>query len=235
MFSTLRFILTHPLSSKRPLSALWRYGRWQMESRLTNEVEFSWVDGSKLIARNGMTGATGNIYCGLHEFTEMAFLLHFLHPNELFVDAGANIGSYTILSSAVCRAHTLAIEPDPASIQALSRNIEANNLQERVDVRQVALGAREGRILFTVDKDTMNRAATSSDSCTQEVALQSLDSMLKNLAPVLIKMDVEGYEAEVIQGAQETLRRPSLLALQLETVDASVRECLKCHGFEEAH
>ena len=106
ILSTFRFIATHPLSSKRPLRALCRYGRWQIESRLRPEVEFRWIEGSKLIARNGMTGATGNIYCGLHEFTDMAFVLHLLRPDDLFVDVGANIGSYTVLASSVCEARS---------------------------------------------------------------------------------------------------------------------------------
>ena len=93
ILATLRFIATHPLSSKKPLAAFWRYGRWQIESRLRSEVEFDWIEGSKLVVRNGMTGATGNIYCGLHEFSDMAFLLHLLRPDDLFVDIGANIGA----------------------------------------------------------------------------------------------------------------------------------------------
>jgi hypothetical protein len=50
-------------------------------------------------ATSGMTGATGNLYVGLHEFEEMAFLLHFLRPGDLFADVGANVGSYTILAA----------------------------------------------------------------------------------------------------------------------------------------
>ena len=56
---------------------------------------FDWIEGSKLAARNGMTGATGNIYCGLHEFVDMAFLLHLLRPSDLFVDVGAGFLQFT--------------------------------------------------------------------------------------------------------------------------------------------
>ena len=45
------------------------------------------------MARKGMTGASGNIYFGLHEFEEMGFLLHFLREEDLFIDIGAYIGS----------------------------------------------------------------------------------------------------------------------------------------------
>ena len=50
-----------------------------------------------------MTGATGNIYCGLHEFIELTFLLHLLRPNDLSLNIGANVGSYIILAARVLR------------------------------------------------------------------------------------------------------------------------------------
>ena len=56
-----------------------------------------------------MTGATQNIYCGLQEFEEMAFLLHFLRKDDLPLDIGANIGSYTILAASSVGARTMAI------------------------------------------------------------------------------------------------------------------------------
>jgi hypothetical protein len=40
----------------------------------------------QIIGLEGLTGATGNIYCGLHEFEDMAFLLHFLRPRDLSAD-----------------------------------------------------------------------------------------------------------------------------------------------------
>lgn len=57
-----------------------------------------------------MTGATGNIYVGLHEFEDMAFLLHVLRRTDLFVDVGANIGSYTILAGGAAGAKLLLNE-----------------------------------------------------------------------------------------------------------------------------
>jgi hypothetical protein len=43
-----------------------------------------------------MTGATGNVYYGLHEFQDMAFVTHYLREGYLFADIGANIGSYSV-------------------------------------------------------------------------------------------------------------------------------------------
>src|SRR6478609_823915 len=104
MLSTLRFIIRHPLNQRRRLAALMRFASWQLGSRVKTEHVIPWVAGTKLVVRRGMTGATGNIYCGLHEFADMAFVLHALRPGDLFVDVGANIGSYTVLASAVCDA-----------------------------------------------------------------------------------------------------------------------------------
>ncbi len=77
------------------MGAVIRYIKWQVGSRLVpGDVIYQWINNSKVVARNGETGITGNIYCGLHEFPDMAFLLHVLREEDLFVDIGANVGSY---------------------------------------------------------------------------------------------------------------------------------------------
>lgn len=230
----MRFISNHPLSSKRPLSAYWRYARWQIESRLRDEVVFDWISGSKLVARNGMTGATGNIYCGLHEFADMAFLLHLLRPDDLFIDVGANIGSYTVLASAVCGARSIAIEPDPGTVQSLRRNIEANGIGERVTVVENAVGSIAGTLRFTVGQDTTNRVAAEGKVHTRDVVVRTLDGVLAGEEPVLIKMDVEGYEPQVVAGAVSTLKKSSLIAVITETADPIVRSAMENSGFVSA-
>lgn len=231
---TLRFIASHPLSSRHPLSAYWRYARWQVESRLRDEVVFDWIEGSKLVARNGMTGATGNIYCGLHEFVDMAFLLHLLRPGDLFVDVGANIGSYTVLASAVCGSRSIAIEPDPGTVQSLKRNVDMNGIGDRVTVIEAAVGAAAGTVRFTVGQDTTNRVTGETDEATRQVRVCTLDDILANKDPVLIKMDVEGYEPQVVGGALATLAKPSLAAVITETTDPKIESVLENCGFVRA-
>ena len=72
------FLATHPLTRRRRLSATARVLRWQIASRIHDEVIVDWIGGTRFAARRGMTGVTGNIYAGLHEFADMAFVLHFL-------------------------------------------------------------------------------------------------------------------------------------------------------------
>jgi hypothetical protein len=134
------FLATHPLTRHRRLSAAARVLRWQIESSIRDEVIIDWIGGTKLAARRGMTGATGNIYAGLYEFADMAFVLHFLRSGDLFADDGANVGSYTILASGVVGCRTVAFEPDPASAATFERNIKLNTITERVDIRMTAVG-----------------------------------------------------------------------------------------------
>ena len=48
-----------------------------------------------------MIGATGNLFCGLHEIEDMGFVLHFLRSDDIFLDVGVNVGTYTVLAAGV--------------------------------------------------------------------------------------------------------------------------------------
>lgn len=194
---------------------------------------FPWIAGSKLVARNGMTGATGNIYCGLHEFVDMGFLLHLLRPGDLFVDVGANVGSYTVLASAVCAARTIAIEPDPGTVRSLRRNLAENDIARRVSVVEAVAGAASGVVRFTVGLDTTNRVAGDNEA-SRQAPVRTLDEILRDEDPALIKMDVEGYEPQVLSGACATLKKASLLAVISETADPEMCAMMAEAGFVRA-
>ena len=102
-----------------------------------------------------MSGATGNLYCGLHEFYDMAFLLHFLRKEDLFVDVGANIGSYTILASAHIGASVISIEPVRKTFDHLATNVLLNNVYGKVELVNSAVGSKNGVIEFTSELDTI--------------------------------------------------------------------------------
>ncbi len=233
IFNNGGFIATHPLTRDQKLRAFGRVIRWQIESRLRDEIIVSWIGDTRLAARRGMAGATGNIYCGLHEFADMAFLLHFLRPGDVFTDIGANIGSYSILASGVCKATSFAFEPDPAAFAALSRNIALNRLQVLVRGHQFALGAQRGSVDFTVGLDTVNHVATAADAAVRSVVQDTLDHALADCSAALIKLDVEGYEDQVLLGATETLKRPELRAIIIEDRSPPVVDTLSAAGFVE--
>jgi len=202
-----------------------------LASRRHEEIEFDWIEGAKLAVRRGMAGATGNIYCGLHEFVQMAFLLHLLRPNDLFLDVGANIGSYTVLAAKVCQARAIAFEPDPETAKALFRNVSLNGIDRSVTVWNVAVGDFDGEIRFTSGLDTTNRVARAEDSAVRNVPIWRLDNLCGEISPVLLKMDVEGFEERVLAGAGRVLGSPTLIAITSEAHTARIEELLASYGF----
>ena len=78
--ATLSYILRHPLNRGRPARALSRFVRWQLKSRLVPAAEVPFAGDTRLRVRRGMTGATGNVYCGLNDYEEMGLVLHALLP-----------------------------------------------------------------------------------------------------------------------------------------------------------
>ena len=232
LLKIIKFIIAHPLNQDKKLESLARFVKWQLGSRLVpGPVVFDWINGARFLVEKGETGLTGNIYTGLHEFEEMAFLLHVLRKNELFVDVGANSGSYTILACAGVGALGYAFEPAPRSFSRLVANVRINNLDEKVVCLPKAVGDKSAEIYFTKDRNTMNRVA-ADDEALQNVSaceMTSLDIALDGKSPALLKIDVEGYETKVLEGAQETLRKPSLYAVILEQTGNANR-----YGFDES-
>jgi FkbM family methyltransferase len=204
---------------------------------MQEEVIVPWIAGQRLAVRRGMAGATGNIYVGLHEFADMMFVLHFLRGGDLFLDIGANVGSYAILASGVCRATTWAFEPDPNTVRSLRRNVAINDLDELVTVYELALGDADGEIPFTVGRDTGNRVASAGEKNVRTVRQKRLDALIGGAShPILmIKMDVEGYGEEVLRGAQALLANDPLKIIVLEWPTPSIRDVLRSHHFTSAY
>jgi len=210
----------HPLNRGSELAAIARWIRWQLASRVAaRPIIVPFVGGTNLFARAGETGVTGNIYYGLAEYEEMAFALHLLRAGDVFVDIGANAGSYSVLASGVTGARTIAFEPIAETADRFEANVRLNQLEERVTLHRLGVGSGSGMLRFTTDRDTVNRVAIDGEAGT-EIPIASLDEMLDGLSPTLVKLDVEGFESEVLAGARDTISRPSLLAIIVEINDS---------------
>ncbi len=237
---TLKFISSHPLNRGRRARAFTGFLRWQLRSRLApGPVVYPWVNGSKVIVRPGETGVTGNVYGGLHEFEDMAYLLHVITPADLFVDIGANVGVYTILACAVKGAQGICIEPVPATYGRLLENLRLNDLSERVEALKLGVADQEGELLFTSDENTMNHVVPDAHgrvvqhnapgSNTVRVKVSRLDVILEDRRPSVLKIDVEGFETRVLAGAAATLAHTSLHSVIMELNGSGVR-----YGFDES-
>jgi FkbM family methyltransferase len=218
LFHLLNSIISQPLNEGAKLAALSRFLRWQLASRLINRpISLPFVEGTNLLTQSGMTGATQNWYCGLQEPSEMGFVLHALGPGDLFLDVGANIGSYTVLAGGAVKARVISVEPHPSTFKHLQTNIRLNEL-DQIEAHCCGLSSAPGELLFTSTLDTMNRVALPGELLpTIMVPVVTLDALMQGRLPKIIKIDVEGHELAVLNGGAKTLSSPEVEAVIMET------------------
>ncbi|HEY0307158.1 MAG TPA: FkbM family methyltransferase [Acidobacteriaceae bacterium] len=194
--------------------------RWQIGSRILpcTAAVVPFINGTSLAVSPGMTGATMHLYTGLSDFPDCAFLLHMLRPGNLFVDAGANVGVYTVLAAGVVGARVITVEPIPSTYQKMLTNVAINHIQNLVSAHNIGLGSTAQILRFTADRDTANRMITDAEyqGLSVEVPVRKLDDLFEGDAPTLIKLDVEGAESDVLAGAEDALNNPSLMGLIVE-------------------
>jgi FkbM family methyltransferase len=126
--------------------------------------------------------------------------------DDLVLDIGANIGNHTLYLAAVAGCRVVAFEPNQALAGAILSSVEMNDLAERVSVRAVGVGKVKSRGHF--DKELPDNLGAQSIS-TGEGSIQiiALDDLCFDRPVKLLKIDVEGMELPVLQGAEALLGR----------------------------
>jgi FkbM family methyltransferase len=208
--NTLRYITDHPLNKNRKAAALLAFLKWQAGIRLVSgPVVYQWIGTARFVVGKGDVGITQNVYCGLHDFSEMGYALHVLRPDDLFVDIGANVGSYTVLASAVKGARNYCFEPVPSIFARLLDNIAINKLAANVTAFNMGLSSEDGQLRFTTDLESGNHViATDEESLPSiMVPVRTLDSVLSGESPSMLKMSSStrygSAEEEVIRLLKE--------------------------------
>jgi FkbM family methyltransferase len=139
-------------------------------------------------------------------------------------DVGANIGLYTqkFLKVVGVSGQVIAIEPAPFSAK-LCKDIAGKDIGgSNLLVVESALGSKEGIAKLEVSDEyptaSTNRISSNTDRNTVSVPILTGDSLALKLGsfPNLIKIDVEGFEVEVLKGMTEVLHSPSLKAIFIE-------------------
>jgi FkbM family methyltransferase len=214
----LKFALNHPLVKNKKWATVKRFVNWNISKIISRyPVIAPFVQGTQLIINKNCPGDEMNLYTGLSEFPEMGFLLHFLRETDLFVDIGANVGSFTVLASGVRKCRSITIEPIPATFNIVMDNIFLNNLQDKVNPLNLGAGEKKSILKFTNGIDVLNHVVTEDDVLNNyvEIPVERLDDILHD-SPNLLKIDVEGFEMNVLQGATKTLNKPELKGIIIE-------------------
>lgn len=146
---------------------------------------------------------------------ELTFYSRFIKPGDTIIDAGANIGLISIISARLAGENgtILAIEPNPVIFAYMIKNIKINNL---LNIRTVcaALGAHESSAFIDDDSYDDCRVSISSQG-TIKVPIVTLDLLTRDFEKIaLIKIDVEGFEKFVLNGAPETIQKTSCIIFE---------------------
>ncbi len=147
-------------------------------------------------------------------------LIRRIAPDEksVVVDAGANFGHYSLSAASILGQSTdvFAFEPHPVTFGDLKRNVELNRFSN-VHPVNVGLAASDGEMtLFADDKNPGGHSflqwnREGIDGKAYSVPVTTLDGFLESRAPgkklCLLKIDVQGFELDVLQGAEKTIAR----------------------------
>lgn len=157
---------------------------------------------------------------------------NWLRDSDIFFDIGANIGVYTIYA-ALRHPHikVIAFEPEYSNLHLLRDNIIENSLEGRVEIYSIALSNSSGlshlhiqdltpgTALHTESRDTLQRTLTSHPVLWREgVYTLTLDEFCRQalLQPNCVKLDVDGTEEKVLEGAAQTFCSPGLRSVIVE-------------------
>lgn len=147
-------------------------------------------------------------------FHGLSLFRDYCRPGDSVVDVGANIGEVAIVFSQRVgdSGHVFAFEPHPRVFQSLLGNLALNGCGN-VTARAMALGRAIGTVRMSDDKrDDMNRVTQSG---VIEIPCSTLDAELPEQAVAFLKVDVEGSELAVLQGARSLLARTACVNCEL--------------------
>jgi FkbM family methyltransferase len=153
------------------------------------------------------------VYLGKEETQELRLVSRLLGEDDVFIDCGANIGLFTVCGADMVgpNGRVFACEPATETFTRLTQNCALNSFEDRVCLVNKALAAESGaEVLLSGDAHNVMHVDARHGAVGQVVGTVTIDSMLAGLPKVTgLKIDVEGYELQVLRGGEETLRRLS--------------------------
>jgi FkbM family methyltransferase len=234
----LGFVWAHPANRQHRLRSIGRAVGFQVRGRLGRATLTTVGRRARMLAWLHDTAAARALYANPPDWNEMWAWRRILRPGDLFVDVGSNVGGYA-LWAADAGAEVIAVEPDRDAAGKLRANIALNHFA--ISVRECALAATPGTTWFTSDRGAMNHLLRGPATAARPVAVDTLDNLLGGRYAAGVKIDVEGAERLVLEGAGRALSEHRIGVLQLEwngmsqrvlnETRAPVADLLTGHGY----
>ena len=154
---------------------------------------------------------------------EYQWFKRILKCGDVFVDVGASVGGYTLRACKI-GARVFAIEPQEDYYFILKKNIELNNFKAQLFKCACGQSAFSAPIYGHGDMASLVKNWLNEE-ISGYVNVVPLDDIIPHDDIKLLKIDVEGYEIEVLRGAKETLKRTEYIIL--EVTDKTINQCNK--------
>lgn len=205
----------------------------------SNNIVWSNVPGGKVLSPlNDYVGRSA-FYVGDLDRKITWICNRLVRPGDTVMDIGANIGIITVLLSKLVgeKGKVHAFEPNLKLCRSLKITIDHNKISN-VCLHQIALGSEKSLLSLRIPQynagaGSFIRNSTSNNCETIEVLVRPLSQIVfeENIKKIrLIKIDVEGFEAEVLKGADKMLStiRPEVILFELneQTVDKPSNNCV---------
>ena len=199
-------------------------------------VKISWKEPAKYLAQRdfGLKFSKDSVVTEF--FLERDYIKYkeFIPSKEdTVVDVGVQYGDYAILCNKYYGSKVFAFEPLKNNIRIIKENLALNKIKENFYLYPVALGSKQRKISIAYDDDMMNSRGEGKKQLT---IVRTLDSY--RLHPDILKIDVEGFEMDVLNGAQRTIKKYHpriIIETHNRSLEKQVRRTLEGLGYKIAH
>lgn len=179
-----------------------------------------------------------DIVVGRYEERVRGVVERVLSGGDLAFDIGAHLGYFTLMMAkrVGARGRVVAFEPDPSVMEGLRRNARRNGAAAQAELVLVpaAVDATSGRAGFVEGRET-SRGKLVSDRGDHDVEVMVLDDIVRQFGrPRLVKIDVEGREVGVLEGARDTLAAGAtvfVIEAHSSSLEARCRAMLEAAGY----
>jgi FkbM family methyltransferase len=131
-------------------------------------------------------------------------------PSPRILEVGANIGNHVVWYARYLGAERIyPVEPNPAALDILNQNIDANGLRPRIDTRGMGYGAGKAEGTFRTQTDNADNLGATKLVADEDggIETRTLDSLMGEDKVDFIKIDAEGMELDVLEGAAALIAR----------------------------
>jgi FkbM family methyltransferase len=215
-----------------PFKTILRLILWE-RNRLTNKAVLIKFDSSLQIWLHPNDGVGRLIfYFGYHEPEIFCFLDKYLREGMVFVDVGANIGSYTLFAAkrVAPTGKVYAFESENETFEKMLHNIEINDF-DNIVAKNLAVGNKESEVEIVKDLDTAKSYVRISEpnsvpSFLEKNPMICLDRYFEQHSVHKVdylKIDVEGFEYNVVKGGKNFIKKNIPSIIQIELINEFLR------------